>query len=118
MNLRGYYRASVSVEEVGILLAVEDSPLIWKDYEEKIYHRARQQNFLSDEIPDIKSQTKQDVVSKALARAVEALDKLGVTKIWHYKIIDRSHNDRFSNIWFADKPVISEGDIGDKKETR
>lgn len=111
LNNQGYYKASVSVEGVGTLLATKNSLSIWKEFEEKIYHRAREQNFACEEIPGIKNQIKQDITSKALAEAVEALKKLGATKMESYKIIDHTYNNSFGNIWFADKPTISEGSI-------
>lgn len=111
MNTQGYYKASVSVEGVGTLLATEKSPLIWREYEEKVYHRAGQENFLREEIPDIKDKMKQDITSKALARAVEALEKLGATKTGSYKIVDHTYNDSLGNIWFSNKPTVSDGSI-------
>jgi hypothetical protein len=95
----------------GTLLATEKSPLIWREYEEKVYHRAGQENFLREEIPDIKDKMKQDITSKALARAVEALEKLGATKTGSYKIVDHTYNDSLGNIWFSNKPTVSDGSI-------
>jgi hypothetical protein len=100
LNVKGFYRASVFVKGINVVLGEATSGLITRiykaDWDSNIFWY-NGEAFSRDQLQDIKRQIKNKITQDAISLVLKNLKQLVGSSQKEYQIIDHSKDDAFDN---------------------